>query len=260
MKVCLSNRQSAEYLAYADEIKFDMRDRNSILDVIEKYPDKTIILKVNTLDELPWNDFVLYKKLAKDNFILCLNSMENMLEAKKRDFKFYYGYGIYDFETLEVLKNIGVCYVRVEGSLFFDMPAVKEFGIPVRLIPNVPFDDGWPRENGIAGTWIRPEDLDKYEEFAGAVEFDDCNVKKEQALYRIYIASKHWPSALGILISDFNYLGNNLLLPEDFTERRLTCRQKCKRNPNSCHYCKLMLDFASTDFLKQADKAVKEKK
>ena len=51
MKVCLSNRQSAEYLAYADEIKFDMRDRNSILDVIEKYPDKTIILKVNTLDD-----------------------------------------------------------------------------------------------------------------------------------------------------------------------------------------------------------------
>ena len=39
MKFCLRNRQESIYLMKADEIKVDFRDRRSIPDLIEKYPE-----------------------------------------------------------------------------------------------------------------------------------------------------------------------------------------------------------------------------
>lgn len=260
MKVCLSSRQSAEYLKLADEIKVEYRDRNSIPDLIERYPEATIILQVRETVDLPWKDFNTYNILSKKKFILCLASMENMLEAKKHDIKFYYGFSVYDYESLQVLKDIGVCYIKVEGSLFFDMTYIKRFDIPVRIIPNTSFDDGWPRDNGVAGTWVRPEDLAHYDEFMGgiAVEFEDCNVKKEQALYRVYIKDKKWPGQLGLVVSDLNYIGSNLLIPNDFWERRINCRQRCKRD-NSCHYCYTILSMANSDLYKNLSQLQSDK-
>lgn len=59
MKFCLRSRQSDMYLQKADEIKVDFRDRNSIPDLADKYPDKTIILVQYVGDELNGDDLNL---------------------------------------------------------------------------------------------------------------------------------------------------------------------------------------------------------
>ena len=46
MKFCLRNRQESIYLMKADEIKVDFRDRRSIPDLIEKYPEFQLFIQV----------------------------------------------------------------------------------------------------------------------------------------------------------------------------------------------------------------------
>lgn len=85
---------------------------------------------------------------------------------------------------------MGACYVRLDAPLFFDLPNVKKIGIPIRAVPNVAYNDGLDRTDGVCGTWIRPEDLEAYGEYIDAVEFEDSDLKKEQAMYRIYAEDK----------------------------------------------------------------------
>ena len=56
MKFCLRSRQSKQYLEKADEIRVDFRDRNSIPNLVEEYPNKTIILVQYLGDELNNDD------------------------------------------------------------------------------------------------------------------------------------------------------------------------------------------------------------
>ena len=52
MKYCLSGRCPQSVLLKADEIKVDIRDYQALPEYIEKYPDKTLILNINT-NEIP---------------------------------------------------------------------------------------------------------------------------------------------------------------------------------------------------------------
>lgn len=60
MKYCLSSRQTAEYLAKADEIKVEYRDRESIIDLSNKYPNKTIILDCHLIEDIDWDKILIY--------------------------------------------------------------------------------------------------------------------------------------------------------------------------------------------------------
>ena len=190
MKFCLSARQSDAYLKKADEIKVDFRDRNIIGDLAEEYPGKTIILMQYVGDELKANDLSMLKILAKDNLIVCLSNLSYVNELKRLEIPWYWGFPVSSFYALRALKELGACYVRLDAPIFFDMQKASSVGVPIRVVPNVAYNDGLDRVDGVCGTWIRPEDIDAYGEYVTAVEFEDCNQKKEQAMYRIYAEDK----------------------------------------------------------------------
>ena len=249
MKVCLSSRQTKEYLKKADEIKVNFRDRKSIPNLILDYPEATIILqKYKSDEEINWVELKNWHTLARGNLILCVADIEDFNKAKTAGIKAYFGWTITDYYTLRAVQQMGVCYIQVGASLFFDLKEVSNFMIPIRAVPNVAYDDGLYRPNGINGTWIRPEDLESvYGEYIAAIEFEDCDLKKEQALYRIYINDKKWPGDLGLIISNLNFIGNNAKLGPTLAETRLNCRQKCAENGN-CHFCNRALLFSASDF------------
>ena len=143
---------------------------------------------------------------------------------------------------------MGACYVRVGGSLFFSLDKVKLLGAHVRAVPNVAFDDGLDREDGVVGTWIRPEDLDVYAHYIDTIEFMDCDLKKEQALYRIYIEQKAWPGDLGLIVTGLNHTGVNRMIHPDLAEYRVKCRQRCQDN-GACRICYRFLALANPDLL-----------
>ena len=97
------------------------------------------------------------------------------------------------------------CYIILAAPLCFDLKKVKaKTQIPIRLCPNLAFDAYIPRANGICGSWIRPEDVEIYEEWVDTLEFITDDLSKESTLFHIYAENKVWPGNLNLLLTNFN--------------------------------------------------------
>lgn len=249
MKFCLNSRQEAAYLSKADEIKVEFRDKDSIPTLIERYPGKDIILMCYFNEILDWKEIERWNILSRKHFMMCLSSIADAQECKERNIPFYMGYPIKTYYELRALKALGVRYVRLGEPLFFEMDTVRSFEIPVRAVPNVAYIDGYPREDGVCGTWIRPEDLDVYEEYVETIEFEDADMKKEQAMFRIYAEQKNWPGDLSMIITNLNHVGLNRIIVPNIAEKRLICGQRCQKSSN-CKLCYRALTLAVPEKIK----------
>ena len=175
--------------------------------------------------------------------------MELFGDAAKHGLEYYLGYPVVSFFELDALKKLGVCYVRLDNELFFQLDKVKICGVPVRAVPNVAYIDGLRRENGILGTWIRPEDIESiYGEYITAIEFEDCDRAKEQALFRIYAENHEWRGPLETIITNLNADGVNRMIPEEFSRIRTTCAQRCLKG-GVCRICERTLTLANPDLI-----------
>lgn len=259
LKYCLKNRQEKKYLDLADEIKAEYRDYKSFPDLIEKYPDKTLICQIySNKEDVDWDALKRTNILAKGNFICCVGTYDYMIKCKELDIKFYFGFPVKTFWELESLRDLGVCYVRLDAPLFFQMDRVKKYGVPVRAVPNVAYLADLPHSDGVCGTWIRPEDTAIYEEYIDVFEFEDCDIKKEQALWRIYAKNREWPGSMNLLISNFNYEGICSCIHPDLADHRLTCRQRCKEVPNSCRLCYRTMKLANPKIIRSLQEKIEE--
>ena len=249
MKVCLSSRQAQTYLEKADEIFVLYKDKNSLEDLILKYPDKTFILQHSAAidsDPIDWDRVKKWNILSKGKFHLCVSEPIEIKMAAEKGIKSFLGWLINDFETLNTVIKMGASYVYIGGSLFFDLDRVLLTGAKVRATPNIAFRDGLFREDGVIGTWIRPEDLEVYENYIETIEFSQCTLDQEKALYRIYMEDKEWPGDLGLLVKDLNHLGVNRMIHPELGLKRLNCRQICQSG-GTCKFCYRILRLADPD-------------
>ena len=78
--------------------------------------------------------------------------------------KFYCGFPITTYHELRWWIARGVEYVRLGAPLFFDLPNVVKITrkTPIRAVANVAWYDSDPCDDPKVGTWIRPEDVEKY--------------------------------------------------------------------------------------------------
>lgn len=252
MKFSMSSRQSDEYLIKADEIKVQYRDRNIIPDLIEKYPKAIINLKrlLSDMGEpIDWTQINMYHILAQGRFIFGLSSLEELKEAREKNYTVYYTAPAYTFQQLQEYKNFGVCCVQLGAPLFFQMDKVKNFGIPVRHIANIAYSSSeFEHDNGVTGTWIRPEDVATYEPYIDILEFYG-NKTQEQTLYRLYAEQHAWSGELGLVVPDLNYICTNRMVPPTLAETRLNCGQRCMEN-GICHLCYRTFDLANPTLLR----------
>ena len=253
LKYSLSNRQTYEYLSKADEIRVQWRDRTTIIDLIEKYPDALINLTRHFPDcenPIDWKQIEDFSIMCRGRFMLGLTHLDEMKEAHSRNIKFYYLAPAYTFQDLNDYKAVGVCCVYLGAPLFFMMDKVKRFNLPVRVVTNTASSEALRRPDGATGTWIRPEDVELYEPYVDTIEFVG-NQSQEQALYRIYAERKEWKAQLNLIVQDINRDCSNHLIPPYFAESRLNCGQKCQEN-GRCQLCYRVLDLANPEKLKKA--------
>lgn len=259
MKWCLSSRQQGEYLAKADEIRVAYRDRNFIYDIREKYPKATVILNLHTENEINWKEIEVFNTYMEGRLICCVRDLAQAKDCAEHKFKFYFGFPITSFEELNRVSKLGVSYVRLGGPLAFSLDKVQRFGIPVRAVPNIASEWPWPGDDGICGSWIRPEDVKYYEPYIAAMEFEDCNLQQERATFRIYAEEHEWPGKVNMLISNVKTEALNRLIHPSFGETRPTCGQRCQEN-GRCHYCERLLHLAHEDVVRELQRHLEEQK
>jgi hypothetical protein len=78
---------------------------------------------------------------------------------------------------------------------------------------------------GIYGQWVRPEDVEVYEEYVSTLEFDNVlqDLKKESTLLHVYKDNVEWPGNLNLLFDNFGINVDNRAIPEDLGETRMNC-------------------------------------
>lgn len=245
MKYCVSGRQPKSILKQADEIKMQYKDCERILDYIEEFSNKTFIVEIPK-DEIgiDWSLLNVFKEKL-NNFILCVHNLNLINEIKEKDFKFYWAYPIVTWYELEGIAALNPVYLFLNAPLSFSLQKIKDkYNIPIRLCPNIAYDSYIPRDNGIYGTWIRPEDVQIYENWVDTFEFITDDLKKESTLIHIYKDNKQWPGNLNLLLTNLNYNVDNRAIPEKIGKIRANCEQKCKSG-GSCKFCSIAFKFAT---------------
>lgn len=239
MKFCLGSRVSPQYLKKADQIKVQPRDIKQIYSLLEEYPDKEIVLLVtNPPTEEEVKEFNRIKILSKNKFILAFNFFPSTWHYG--DCRWYANYPVESFSEANALIRLRSECIRLGSPLFFQMDRVALLRhTQVRLVPNQAYLSVVPRENGICGQWIRPEDMHLYWDALPdiMVEFDFCQPTEEEALYRIYAEQHNWPGPLSMIVQNLNDNALNRLLEPGIGLTRLSCGHKCQDPTGSCHVC-----------------------
>lgn len=243
MKYCVSGRQSISVIAAADEIKMKYQDRNRAIDYITNFPDKTIIIEIpkDTID-VDWQLLQKYNEIC--TLVLCLYDLKDVAKCVNYNIKFYWAYPITSYYELKGILDLNPYYILLGAPLSFEVETIhNKTNAYIRLIANVAYNAYIPRENGVCGAWIRPEDVIYYEPYVNALEFDGVDLTAEKTLLHIYKDNKEWPGDLNFLIKNLNYNVDNRALPDGFGSVRIRCGQRCMKN-NICHYCESAFKYA----------------
>ena len=245
MKYCLSNRQSKNLLIKADEIFVRHNDYRAIIDYIVEYPEAIIIFDIpgDKFEDLK-EQILKYKDLT-DKLVCRIDSLERAYWFNSRGIKFYYSYPVSTWYDVKGLIDLGVEYITITAPLTFCMPQLEKLNMKFRMVPNVAYDAYIPRENGIYGQWVRPEDVSYYEKGVYVFDFENCTLDQEKTLYHIYAENKNWPGNLNILITNLNINADNRGFPEELGEFRSSCGQTCMSG-GRCHFCETAFKFEKT--------------
>lgn len=243
MKYCISNRQPKLILSQADEIKVRYEDRNTIIDLIEDYPNTTIILTIPRGEEIDWGRAQLYAE--KTNFILAIEDLSLVPQCKSNGISFYWSYPIANFYELSQIALLEPAYLFVVAPAAFSMNLIKQItDIPVRVSPCPIYYDYLPTENRLKDFWIRPEDTKYYEEYVTTYEFFQFDLGIERTLIHIYKDNQEWNGNLNLLLTNLNVNVDNRGIPDEFGPTRIKCGQRCMSGGH-CRFCDRAVSFSN---------------
>ena len=242
MKYSLSCRQSKEFLQQTDEIYIEYRDFNIFPDLIDSYPDKDFLLIMQESDDVLIEDWDFIAVCAKRvNLEVECDTFNHYAACTVRGIPFCPARIIDSFFDLQNWIDMGATSVHIGPSLFFQMKDLLQRNIKIRFTPNVvnnnqlrPLNKNW-----MSAPWIRPEDIELYSGTDNICQFHLSvpeRIKQEQALFNVYKAQK-WLGSLSQIIYGLESSCRSAALPDEFGKQRLSCRNRCKINPDSCHYC-----------------------
>lgn len=267
MRFCVNGRQPFTIIKKADEIKFMYQDRERILDLVEDYSNKTIILDVPG-NEGDWKLWEMYNEKFNE-FYIALHDLSRASEFNKANIKWYWPYPITTYYELDMIVSLHPSYLMIGPPLTFDLDNIvphtyddnikdNATPIPLRMVVNVAHPKYLPDNgtHGICGQWVRPEDANVYATRINCFEFDECSSLKEEEILLDTYQKQEWPGNLNFLIKRLNYHIDNRGISKELGQRRMTCGQRCWTTGN-CHLC--VNEFKFTDMLRKVHYERKEK-
>lgn len=242
MRYCLKYTKN-KYIQEADEILFADNHGDDMIDAIELYPHSDFIYEV--VDQVDDWDYLkmINSRLNKTDRRLIISTMYSIIaqEAKENGLAFYFSFAINNFADLQTVNELGACYALITAPIFFEQDKLEKFSIPIRYRANVAYS-GYlttKRVNANAA-FIRPDDVEFYDNDTTTIEFGASSSEQEEVLYRLYKYDKTWPGDLNMVITTLNVepAPMNRMIGPDFTKHRLNCGQRCVEGDTlQCHLC-----------------------
>lgn len=264
MKFMMSCRQPLIFLKEAEEIRVNYNDIERLKDFVtdEWTCQADIVIYIPKDQIINWDEINLYKDILKIT-IAAEDTDQLILGHQEYGYSVFWAYPISTYWELRSILNMGVSQVLLDAPLYFDLPKVKSIcgDVEIRLVVNKCYNNYLPHENGICGTYVRPEDIEAYSAYVDHFQFDEnLSLKQEHTIYNIYTKDKAWPGNLNILLTNFNVdvdnRGFELVVDEDddkfFAHRRMTCGQKCQ-GVSPCSFCQKTINFINV-VQKEAEK------
>lgn len=242
MKYMMSIRQPLVKLHEADEIKVDYKDRERLYDLMADEPLITadIYIYIPRDQLIDWDELNRFKEAFTNSEIkLGFEDAYSIVDGKNYGYKCFWSYPATTFYEVRGLIALGVHEILLDAPLFFNLEKVKalcENIVELRIVANKCFNNYMPRETGVCGTYVRPEDVETYSQYIDHIEFITDTLKKELTLIDIYKNKKKWPGNLNLLLTNLKVNVDNRGFDEDFAKRRMNCGQVCQID-NRCHYC-----------------------
>lgn len=246
MRYCLKYTKN-KYIQEVDEVLIGHSE--DLLDAIEQFPHADLIHEVN--DEPTWEYLsMINKKLNETNRRLIISTLHTKIaqEAKENGLAFYFSFAITTFADLQTANELGACCALISAPIFFEQDKLEKFSIPLRYRANVAYS-GYlttSRVNANAA-FIRPDDVEFYDNDTTTIEFGASSSEQEEVLYRLYKYDKTWPGDLNMVITTLNVepAPMNRMIGPDFAKYRLNCSQRCvEGDALQCHLCHNQMSLA----------------
>ena len=183
----------------------------------------------------------LVKKAVGDNYTIECRNYGDLIAILKKGYHAYHYYPVTDWESFQVLVELGVSDIYIDGPLCFQAErvskAAKEHNIKIRISPSVSPNISPAASPAPNSFFIRPEDLEIYSPYFDIIDFQASNQDQQDTLFSIY--------KKGSFLFDFNFIVETLheepilcgLISKEFAKNRLNCKQICKIPGESCHLC-----------------------
>lgn len=250
MNYCVRFSRKFEYTDEIAEFKIIYKPRDKkLLEFLDYFNDKRFIISI-TVDDMPelvlsnlWKDYA-----ERKNFTFLLPEINDdnrkiislfIKELKSNNIPFYFEDKVYSIDKVWELIDLGVSDIYISGELGFELAEISdrihEAGVKIRVFPDVAQS---VRAGGDSVTkfFIRPEDVDNYEDFVDVMEFTLNDKERDNILYKIYAINKKWTHEIKDIILNFDDEISNLSFPSSFGEVRTHCRKRCLKNGN-CQIC-----------------------
>ena len=207
--------------------------------------DKRINLLINDIKLLNFCE-ELSKKYT-NLYIKFIDIELDILKEKNIHFNFFTNTLVNNIDIMQQLIDLQVTDMYIVEGLGFELEKISNYlhknNIQIRVFPNVA-QSQWKNLPALKKFFIRPEDLEFYNQYIDIIEFFEAD-KKLDVYYDIYMNKKKWFGRLDEIIIDFNSsLDNKYVIPK-FAELRAGCRRKCLQG-ESCHRCEQIENLASS--------------
>lgn len=227
---------NSQYKDEAEEIKIDYNGLSKQFDYIKEHPNKRYNIQLNT-PEIPegFVDLLVFTINTAISYTICTPHIYVLKELLKKGYNTYFKYPVSDWETFNLLKDMGVSDIIIDGALCFEMSEINgaAIGLILRTSPTGFRNNLRNDDKSYPNSWyIRPEDIEQYNAYIDYVEFND----KEDTLFRIY-KRKSFPHSIDTLFPQIKSKVENGLIPSTFVKHRLNCGQACLKPFHRCHLC-----------------------
>jgi hypothetical protein len=164
----------------------------------------------------------------------------------------YYKELITDWDKFNGFLSLDVTDIFIAENLAFSVKfassAAKKNGKALRSFCNI-CETSWNKTPSLKTFFIRPEDIDLYNEYIDTFEFytDSISAARLNALYEIYTKDKYWFGKLSELIT--GYVGeedSRFIIPR-FGTVRLNCEKRCMKGVQpTCKICDRIIELSKT--------------